>query len=278
MFRKISRLALAASASLLVAANDQSGAAAPFWKLSEGCWLSENTYLNRDMEPNIAAYSSVTCIVLEEGQVIETENKFYPPSKLATDLAGPLLGDGEGVEVQTEIRHLVAGSDGRAIVAKARPEMLVGGQVTLTTPVSDDTAIVTSGIEGEQADSYRMFITLPTADRRYVLNLGLDNGQKQDAVAGDIRGFSIFRQRRIDKSEVGAWRNRLRERYAVGVFVVGSDDRQRNTRRLREVEQSGSVHKGIEQRSGQQAEGDRTYTMPAGVDDRRCQLNFCSLR
>lgn len=196
----------------------------PFWNVTEGCWLSENHYLNPAMEPNIPTYASVTCITVTASQIIERETKFYPASNLAESYGGDLARDGEGVEVVKVNLATATGADGAVRTTNSGSSQAIAGQLVMTIPVAPDTAMVTIRNQNDYVDHYRMFITLPTKDRRYIVNLGIVGEPSRQGEVGDLRGMAIFKQSRIDANDAEPWRNRLRTRFAVGVRVTELED------------------------------------------------------
>lgn len=128
-----------------------------FWRASAGWWVSDNPYLDRNLDYNIRLTATV-----------------------------PAFG---GETQMTELRLLAA-----------------------------DTALHATLDDATGLDSYRMFITLPTPGRRYILNLGMVSAVSgagaanaaPDARLGDLHGLSIFRGRRIQPDEAEHWRGRHR--------------------------------------------------------------------
>jgi hypothetical protein len=191
----------------------------PFWRGSAGCWASENSYFNPQMDYNLKSYASILCVRIEGEAMIETEIKYYPASAMASGYAGGLLRAGEGVEVVNLAEGRRADEAGRVRLTRTVPVFGPSQETTEIVPVSDDTALRQTRLAGEAHDSYRMIVTLPAPDRRYRLNLGLVSAAGGAQEAGDLRGFSIFRERRIADAEVAALRAALRQRFAVGVVV-----------------------------------------------------------
>jgi len=141
-----------------------------FWSASAGWWVSDNTYLDRKMDYNIRAYHSVVHIELDGTRYRETEYKTYPTGPIATSLGRGMTQADEGVEVVTVMTGTLVDGAGTVRLSAIGPAM---GPVTELRPLSPDTALRATSDATTGLDSYRMFITLPTPERRYILNLGL---------------------------------------------------------------------------------------------------------
>jgi hypothetical protein len=195
-----------------------------FWSASAGWWVSDNTYLDRKMDYNIRTYHSVVHIELDGTRYRETEYKTYPPGPIATWLGKDVTRADEGVELVTVMTGTLVDGAGTVRLSAIGPAM---GQVTELRPLSPDTALRATREAATGLDSYRMFITLPTPERRYLLNLGLVSSNSgpgaanaaPDAEPGDLRGFSIFQGRRIEAGEAETARARFRELHSVGAIV-----------------------------------------------------------
>jgi hypothetical protein len=88
-----------------------------------------------------------------------------------------------------------------------------------------DTALRTVASEGGGVDAYRMFITLPARDKRYVANFGIiSNAGDEHGALGDLRGFSLFRGTRFAPAEFARRRAELRQRNAVRAIVEAGPD------------------------------------------------------
>jgi hypothetical protein len=197
-----------------------------FWRASAGWWVSDNTYLDRNLDYNIRAYHSVVHVEVIDGLYRETEYKTYPPGPIATWLGQGTTQAEEGVELVSVITGELIDAEGTVRMTAIAPSF--GEQPpTEIRLLSPDTALRATGDETTGLDSYRMFITLPTPDRRHILNLGLvssDSGPgaanaAPDARPGDLRGFSIFRGRRIEAGDADTWRSHFRELHRVGAIV-----------------------------------------------------------
>ena len=195
----------------------------PFWQESRGCWVSESSYFKPDMDYNLKSYASILCVTLEAGVMRETEIKYYPAGPMASGYAGGALQPGEGVEVVNVTEGRQLDEAGRVRLVRAVPVFGPDAEVTEIVPVSADTALRETRPAGAAHDSYRMIISMPAPDRRYRLNLGLVSAGEGEQVAGDLRGFSIFRERRVDEADVAALRALMRERFAVGVVVTADE-------------------------------------------------------
>lgn len=201
-----------------------------FWRASAGWWVSDNTYLDRNLDYNIRIYHSVVHIQLDGTAYRETEYKTYPPGPIATRLGKGTSQADEGVELVTVMTGTLIDAGGTVRLTTITPRM--GAEpVTELRPLAPDTALRATVDDTTGLDSYRMFITLPTPERRYILNLGLvssDSGAGSanaapDAERGDLRGFSIFQGRRIEAEEAETWRARFRERHRVGAVVQADE-------------------------------------------------------
>jgi len=80
----------------------------PFWQANAGLWLGEDVYMTGAGEPKIKGYANLTETRLEAAAMEEEEYRFYPPSEMATAMAGGLLRAGEGVEVRRLLKGQMA--------------------------------------------------------------------------------------------------------------------------------------------------------------------------
>ncbi len=200
----------------------------PFWQASQGFWVSDNTYFNHAMDYNLRAYNSIVKVELQDGEVTETEYKFYPPSKLAMGYGAGKIGPDQGIEVVTVMKGVLLDDAGTVRISSVSPDY---GSSALTTIeiLNRDTAVRTTKDSVGSTDSYRMLITMPTATKRYVANFGLIADPKTvGAVAtelGDLRGFSLFRGSRIDEKDFKRVRAALRQSNHVTAIVRGDSER-----------------------------------------------------
>jgi hypothetical protein len=198
----------------------------PFWSANAGWWESENTYLDGEMNYNIRSYNSIVHIVVDGRRVVETEYKFYPPGKLAAAYGRGQARPDEGVEVVTTTVGEQADAAGTVRITSVSPALGESARMIVTI-LNADTAVRTVPNAATGVDTYRMFITLPTRDRRYIQNLGIisEPGDPHGALGG-LRGFSLFRGTRIVEGDFERRRAALRTRNAVhAVVTAGPDDK-----------------------------------------------------
>lgn len=187
----------------------------PFWKANVGWWRAENTYLDHNLDYNIRSYNSVIHVEIDGRKFRETEIKSYAPSKLA-------LGYGRGKTTKDEGVETITVLTGELIDDKGTVR-LTGEEVTEIRLLTDDTGVRVTPNHKTGTDTYRMFIFLPTPEKRYRSNFGLVSdttgagaaNAAADAKLGDLRGFSLFREDRIQASEADKWRAEFRARNKV---------------------------------------------------------------
>jgi len=209
----------------------------PFWRTSAGFWVSDNTYFNQSLDYNIRSYNSIVQVEIEGHSFRETEYKFYPPGKMATGYgAGQVMPD-EGIEVVTVTEGEMADDRGSISITSISPGF--GGHwINRIDVLTDDTAVRVTSHPGGSIDSYRMFITMPAADRRYVANFGLvDQADGEVTQPGDLRGFSLFRGRRIASEAFEETRERLRQINSVAAMVTAAAEGQPQVQRLQPGDQ-----------------------------------------
>lgn len=197
----------------------------PFWQANAGWWRSDNTYFDKDMNYNIRSYNSVIHIELDGRTFRETEYKTYAPSKLATARGAGKISDGEGIEAVTVTTGELVDDQGTVQITRMQPPL---PGVSLTTiGILDNTtgARVTRDPESGM-DAYRMLISLPTRDKRYIANYGLVSR------TGELRGFSIFRGTRIAASEAAEWREKYRSLNNVAAVITAGEDGKPVVQRL----------------------------------------------
>lgn len=204
----------------------------PFWARSVGWWQSDNTYLDGAMNYNERAYNSIVEIALDGRQVRETEYKFYAPGKLATGYGQGRTTAQEGVEVVTTTIAEQVDAAGTVRVTRVAPQMGDNGDMVVTI-LNRDTALRTVAGAPGGVDSYRMFITLPAPDKRYIANFGIvSKAGDEHGEPGDLRGFSVFRGTRFAPAEFARRRTELRQRNAVHAIVVAGPDGKPKVTRL----------------------------------------------
>jgi len=209
-----------------------------FWRTSAGFWVSDNTYFNQSLDYNIRSYNSIVQVELEGRSFRETEYKFYPPGKMATGYgAGQVMPD-EGIEVVTVTEGEMADDRGSVSISSISPGF--GGQwINRIDVLTDDTAVRVTSHPGGSTDSYRMFITMPAADRRYVVNFGLvDKADGEAGQPGDLRGFSLFRGRRIGREAFEDTRERLRQINRVAALATADAEGRPQVQRLKPGERA----------------------------------------
>lgn len=238
MMRKLAMLAVVMPAFAAQAA-EPSLADFPFWRANEGWWRSDNTYFDSRLDYNIRGYNSVVHIELDGRTYRETEYKSYPPGKMATGLSMGQATADEGVETVTVTVGSLVDASGTVRVTATIPAF-PGSELTEFRPLGVDTGMRATRNPATGFDSYRMVVTLPAPDKRYVANFGLVSGTTgpgaahaaPDAAVGDLRGFSLFRASRIAGNEVEQWRKAFRELNKVAVTVEPDGDGKPVVRRL----------------------------------------------
>lgn len=204
----------------------------PFWSMSAGFWQSDNTYFDSAMNYKERVYNSIVEVTLEGRQVRETEYKFYAPGNVATAVGQGQTKEGEGVEVVTTTLGELIDSSGSVRVTRVTPQQGPAAAMTISV-LGRDTALLTVAEPGGRADPYRMFITLPTRDKRHIANFGLVSGTSDaQGAPGDLRGFSLFRGTRFASADFERRRAELRRRNSVRAIVEAGSDGQAVIRRL----------------------------------------------
>ena len=205
----------------------------PFWNRVAGWWRADNTYFNANLDYNIRSYQSIVYVEIDGMHFRETEYKFYPPGAMATAYGRGQVRDGEGVETVTLLSGELDDDAGTVRVLRMLPAAPVAAatlredEQTLIRVLSADTAVRITPNPVTGVDTYRMFMFMPTADRRYRSNFGIVSDRSgpgaanalPGAVPGDLRGFSLFRETRIAPDEFETWRREFRQRNAVSTIV-----------------------------------------------------------
>jgi hypothetical protein len=197
-----------------------------FWRANEGWWRSENTYFDRNLDYNIRSYNSVVHVELDGATYRETEYKFYPPGKMAQGLGAGRTGADEGVETVTLIVGQLQDASGTVRLKQSVPAY-AGNEVTEIRVLGADNGMRVTTDPATGFDSYRMLVTLPSPDRRYIANFGLVSSNAGPGAAnaapgaamGDLRGFSLFRSSRVSGDEFDRLRHEFRERNKVAAIV-----------------------------------------------------------
>lgn len=189
----------------------------PFWQSSQGIWANHSTYLNGDLEYKIKSYHSITAIDVKADHVTIKETKYYPPGGFYGAAIGLTIDKNEGVEfiTITTASAIMGTSDVIMNDGKANRK-------TTITPLNKDTAMLAASEKGSVIDDYRMFITIPDNNHRFVSNLGIDS-KALGSSAGALKGVSFFNGKRISESEIKEQLNTWRDLYQVGSVVTFSD-------------------------------------------------------
>jgi hypothetical protein len=215
-------------------------AAQPYWKLMEGWWRAENTYMDGDLNYNIRSYNALIHVELDGRTYRETEYKFYAPSKLAQTYGRGQTTAEEGIETVSVITGELVDDLGTVKLTGSRPPGL-GDEGTVMKVLSPDTGVRVTANPKTGTDTYRMFIFAPTSDKRYRSNFGLVSDTQGSGAAnalagakmGDLRGFSLFREDRIAASDMERWRAEFRTRNKVAAIVEPGADGKAVVRRLK---------------------------------------------
>lgn len=192
----------------------------PFWQRSAGLWSSEATYLDHTLKFKIPQYSTIANIELATDQVRFTETKFYPAKTFyLPSLKQPIPAD-KGVEF---VQHSVANQVGTTgdVVFSSTSELSAKLLIKMHM-LSDDTAQMTAHSRDTGGELYRQLWLVPSANHRYVVNLGLS---EHDTNQGGLRGLAFFNGKKIAASELQGLIARWRKRYNVGVRVTYSDNK-----------------------------------------------------
>ncbi len=224
--------ALVLAAALAAPASAADLAAIPFWKTSAGWWQSDNTYFAPNLDYNIRLYNSLVHIEVAGRKVTETEYKFYAPSKLAMSHGDGKTKEGEGTEVITVITYDQTDEAGTVRQASASPGTPSGDAGTTITVLNADTAQRVSREPGATTDLYRMLISQPTPDKRYIANYGIVAKATKDAELGSLRGYSTFFGTRIDAKDFADRRAQLRAKNNVHAVVAAGPDGKPVAKRL----------------------------------------------
>lgn len=204
----------------------------PFWRANEGWWVSENTYFAPSLDYNVRNYSSLVRIEVDARRVVETEYKFWPPGRMAAQAGRGLSREGEGVEQVTVKTFERTDDEGTARLISMEPAMALPGKVTTVRVTGADTAQQIVRDPSEPFDHYRMFISMPTPERRYLISYGLVSVAGAGAEPGSLRGLSTFHGRRIQQSDFERLRADMRRKYAVRVIVTAGPDHRPKPQRL----------------------------------------------
>ena len=237
MIRKIFFFALLVASPAAAQTNLSSQ---PYWKLMEGWWRAENTYMDGELNYNIRSYNALIHVELIGRTYRETEYKFYAPSKLAQQMGRGQVGPDEGIETVSVFSGELIDDKGTVKLTGSQPAG-PGDEGTVIQVLSPDTGVRVTTNPKTKLDTYRMYIVAPTPDKRYRSNFGLVSDTQgsgaanalPDAKMGDLRGFSLFREDRIAATEFDKWRDEFRTRNKVAVIVEPGADGKPVVRRLK---------------------------------------------
>ncbi len=197
----------------------------PFWKTNTGWWASDNTYFDGELNYNIRSYNSIVHIEINGRSMLQTEHKFYPPGKMALNYGAEKIGVNDGIEVVTVMKAEQIDAAGTVQITQVAPQFgtLLEASIHVLGP---DTAVQIFSDSKSAVDSYRMFITIPAPDKRYIANFGLVSEVAPDASAvGDLRGFSLFKGTRIRADDFEQKRSELRlKNHVRAVMTAGTDN------------------------------------------------------
>lgn len=237
---------LAAFATSVGQATEQASLADyPFWNLVSGWWRAESTYLDANLDYKIRSYHTIVHVEINGTSYRETEYKFYPPGSMATAYGLGQVRDGEGVETVSILSGELADAAGTVRIVGTSP---VGQgeaarreeEQTVVRVLGPDAGVRITPNPVTGVDTYRMFIFLPTPDRRYRSNFGIVSDRTgagaanapPGAVFGDLRGYSLFREARIAPGEFERWRAEFRRLNSVSAVVEPDAAGRATVRRL----------------------------------------------
>ena len=207
-----------------------------FWRTSAGWWQSENTYFDRNLDVRIPSFSSLVHIELDGRTFRQTERRAFSPGEVAMRVGRGLTTTGEGIETVTVTVGELVDQAGTVRITQLQPTMASEG-LTEIRVLERDTAVRVTHDASTGLDTYRIFITLPTPERRYIANFGLVSrpglpNAADDAESGDLRGFSLYRAERVESAEAGRWLAILRERHKVAAVVETDARGETSVKRL----------------------------------------------
>jgi hypothetical protein len=183
------------------------------WSRLRGAWISDATYLDGHMKPNVQQYATIMLVEPQGDAIVQTEWKYYPDTPLARGMSQGATRPGEGL--------LTAGRwIGRPTPAPRQAIDFGAGKGAFDT-VAQDSAIATLHEPGATGPRYRIWATLVDADHFVMTYLGLHAKAEDGAAQGELKGLSVFRFRRIPVEKVPAERERLQREYAIAVVSDG---------------------------------------------------------
>ncbi len=196
----------------------------PFWQANAGLWLGEDVYLSAAGERKIDGYANLTETRLAGEWMEDEEYRFYPPSDMASAMAGGLLRAGEGVEVRRLLKGRIADAGGRVVMV---PGFSGQGPDTLVTvrPLAPGAGLMTVQPLAGGPESYRVHMDLTAPDQRIRTTMGLEDGTT-GGPKGSLRAIALYREARQDPDRKNALLATLRARYRVAVVIeTGADGR-----------------------------------------------------
>lgn len=190
-----------------------------FWQESVGFWASDNTYMDGQYHPKIPYYQTLNAITFDGGELRSEEIKFYPAGAFAASALGLSIPEDKGVQLIQITRGTLSTSSGK--VEYAPLNRYSQHLSTWSEVISADTAITTVANATSGEVSYKMLITMPTADSRITASLGV-NGQynNNNDTLLPLRGVSIFSARRITEQQFQERTAQLQREYRVGAIVT----------------------------------------------------------
>ena len=214
-----------------VSAEDALLADHSFWQTNVGWWRSDNTYFDPDLNYNIRSYNSVIHIEIDGRTYRETEYKSYAPSQLAFRRGGGLITEEEGIEAVTVSIGELVDDTGTVRIIETQPA--IPGTALTEIRILDATNAMRVTIDPETGlEAYRMMVSLPVPDKRYISNYGLVSATDGAAAPGDLRGFSVFRGTRIPDAEAATWRARYQAQNKVAAVIAPKPDGSAGITRL----------------------------------------------
>ncbi len=195
-----------------------------FWRQSAGWWLATSSYFDGDMNVRLHEYHALTLVEVQRDRVVETEYKFYPPGDVSPALSDGRVPAVKGLELVTVSEHMAIGAEGSVRQVSVRPAV-AGAAAMETHVVAADSGIRRVVDPDSGFESYRQYVSLNAAGKRYVLNMGLlSSPELKPAELGALRGFAISRAVRIEADQVETERARLRVLHSVGGIVSAAED------------------------------------------------------
>ena len=194
----------------------------PFWQASTGFWASDNIYLDGHYQPKIPRYQTLNAISLEGSKVISEERKFYPPGTFAASALGLDIPSEKGVQLTQIAVGTIDEASSRTDFA---PLNTYSRHLhTWLDTVSADTAVMTVADAKTSEVSYKMLITVPTANSRITASLGITGDYNGAAQTIPLRGVSVFSATRVTGEEFEQRTKALQQQYDIGAIVTIDDN------------------------------------------------------